>query len=51
MAQDLTSEQIIEKLKRQMSESLINDTLKYYAELIECAVSFSPMEELLPLCK
>ena len=41
MAQDLSAETIIEKLKRQMPENSINDTLKYYAELIEYAASLN----------
>lgn len=39
MAQDLSSAQIIEKLKKQMPESMINETLSYYSELIEYAAS------------
>lgn len=38
MAQDLSSAQIIEKLKKQMPESMINETLSYYSELIEYAL-------------
>ena len=39
MSQDLSSEQIFEKLKKQMPESLIDETLSYYAELIDYAAT------------
>ena len=41
MPQDLTTEHITEKLKKLMPANTINDTLKYYAELIEYAASLN----------
>lgn len=41
MAEELSTEIIIEKLKRQMPEKLINEALEYYAELIEYAANIN----------
>lgn len=41
MAEDLTTEQIVQKLSKHIPENLIDEVLSYYADLISYAASLN----------